>query len=35
MRLDVKALALTTGLIWGLGIFLTTWRIIIFDGSTH
>ncbi len=34
MRLNVKAFALTCGLIWGLGLFLLTWWIIAFEGST-
>jgi hypothetical protein len=35
MRLSVKAFALTCGIIWGLGLFIITWWIIIFEGSTH
>ena len=34
MRLDVKAFALTCGLVWGLGLFFLTWWIIAFDGAT-
>ena len=34
MRLNVKAFALTCGLIWGFGLFFITWWIIAFDGST-
>ena len=34
MRFDVKACALTCGLIWGLGLFVLTWWIMAFDGST-
>lgn len=34
MRLDVKAFALTCGLMWGLGLFCITWWIIAFDGAT-
>jgi len=34
MRLNVRALALTWGVLWGLGIFLGTLWIILFDGST-
>ena len=34
MRLDVKAFALTCGLVWGLGIFILTWWIIAFEGTT-
>lgn len=35
MKLNVKALALASGLIWGFGIFLLTWWIMAFEGSTH
>jgi hypothetical protein len=34
MRLNVKAFALTCGLVWGLGLFLLTWWIIAFEGPT-
>lgn len=34
MKLNVKAFALTSGLVWGIGVFLCTWWIIAFDGST-
>jgi hypothetical protein len=34
MKLDVKALALSCGLIWGLGLFLVTWWIIMLDGAS-
>lgn len=34
MRLNVKAFALTCGLLWGLGLFILTWWIIAFDGAT-
>ena len=34
MKLDVKAFGLTNGLIWGLGAFLLTWWVIIFDGPS-
>lgn len=34
MRLDVKPFALTCGLVWGLGLFLFTWWVIAFEGST-
>jgi hypothetical protein len=34
MKLNVKAFALTCGLVWGVGLFLLTWWIIAFDGST-
>jgi hypothetical protein len=32
MKLNVKAFALTCGLVWGLGLFCLTWWIIAFDG---
>jgi hypothetical protein len=35
MKLNVKAFALACGLIWGLGLFLLTWWVIAFEGSTH
>ncbi len=34
MKLNVKAFALTCALIWGIGLFLITWWIILFDGAT-
>ena len=34
MRLNVKAFALTCGVIWGLGLFVGTWWLIAFDGVT-
>lgn len=34
MKFNVKAMALTCGLIWGLGLFFITWWIIYFEGST-
>ncbi|MBN1218169.1 MAG: bacteriophage holin [Anaerolineae bacterium] len=34
MQLNVKAFALTFGLVWGIGLFLLTWWIIFFDGAT-
>jgi hypothetical protein len=34
MRLNVKAFALTCGLVWGFGLFLLTWWIIACEGST-
>lgn len=35
MRLNTKSFALTTGLITGVGLFLATWWIMIFDGATY
>lgn len=34
MKLNVKAFALSCGLIWGLGLFVLTWWIIAFDGAS-
>ena len=34
MKLDVKALALSCGLIVGLGLFLVTWWVILLDGPS-
>lgn len=34
MKLNVRAFSLACGLLWGLGIFLLTWWIIIFNGAT-
>jgi len=34
MKLNVKAFALTCGLVWGLGIVFLTWWIIAFEGAT-
>ena len=33
-KLSVPAFAITCALIWGLGLFLITWWIIIFEGQT-
>ena len=34
MKLNVKAFALTCGLVWGVGLFLLTWWIIAFHGAS-
>ena len=34
MKLNTKAFGVACGLIWGFGLFLITWWIIAFDGST-
>lgn len=34
MRLDVKALALACGLLWGLCLFFGTWWVIFLDGAS-
>ncbi len=35
MRLSVRTLSLTSGILWGLGLFFITWWIIFFDGITY
>ena len=35
MRLSVRTLSITAGLLWGLGLFCITWWIILFEGATH
>jgi hypothetical protein len=34
MKLNVKALALTSGLLWGFGLLFITWWIMCFEGAT-
>lgn len=34
MKLNVKAFGLAFGLVWGVGLFLLTWWIIAFEGTT-
>ena len=34
MKLNVKAFALTCGLLWGFALFFLTWWLIAFEGST-
>ena len=34
MQLNVKAFALACGLIWGLGLLVLTWWIILLDGPS-
>jgi hypothetical protein len=34
MKLNVKAFALTCGLVFGFGLFFLTWWIIAFDGAS-
>jgi hypothetical protein len=34
MKLNVKAFALTAAIICGLGIFLLTWWVILFEGAS-
>lgn len=35
MKLNVKAFALTCGILFGIGLFLVTWWKIIFQGVTN
>jgi hypothetical protein len=35
MKINVKAFALTCGIVWGFGLFALTWWLIAFEGSTH
>jgi hypothetical protein len=34
MKLNVKAFAITCGLMWGFGVFALTWWIMAFEGAT-
>lgn len=34
MKLNIKAFALSCGLLWGFGLFVLTWWIIMFEGAT-
>lgn len=34
MKLDIRALAVTAAVVWGLGVFLLTWWIILFEGAS-
>ena len=34
MKLDIRAFSLTCGIIAGLGLFLVTWWIILYEGAT-
>ena len=34
MKLNIKAFALTCGLIWGVALFMLTWWIMLFEGNT-
>jgi hypothetical protein len=34
MRLNVRAFALAGGLLWGVGLLLLTWWIILLDGAS-
>jgi hypothetical protein len=34
MKLSIKGLALASGILWGLGLFVGTWWIILLHGSS-
>lgn len=34
MKLNIRAFALASGLIWGFGLLVLTWWIMLFDGAT-
>jgi hypothetical protein len=34
MKLNIKAFAVACGIMWGLGLFLGTWWIMLFEGAT-
>jgi len=34
MKLNVKAFALTAGIVCGIGLFLLTWWVILFEGAS-
>lgn len=35
MKLQIKSFALACGIFWGVGVFVTTWWIIAFNGATR
>ncbi len=34
MKLNVRSFALTCGILWGSGLFLVTWWVMMFEGAT-
>lgn len=34
MKLNVRAFALTAGIVWGIGLCCLTWWVMLFDGAT-
>ncbi len=34
MKLNTKALALTSGILWGVGLFISTWWLIFLEGAS-
>ncbi|OIN99567.1 MAG: hypothetical protein AUJ51_12885 [Elusimicrobia bacterium CG1_02_56_21] len=35
MKLNIKAFALTSGTVWGAGMFFLTWWVMAFDGVSY
>lgn len=35
MKLNVRAFALTCAFVWGFGLMILTWWIMLFEGSTY
>ena len=35
MKLQIKSFALASGIFWGVGVFVATWWIIVFNGATR
>ena len=35
MKLNIKAFAVTCGIMWGFGLFFLTWWIMLFEGATR
>ncbi len=35
MKINIRAFALSCGIIWGVGLFCLTWWIMLFEGATH
>ena len=35
MKLNLRAFAVTCGLVWGIGLFCLTWWIMLFEGATR
>lgn len=34
MKLNIRAFSLTAAILWGMGLFLGTWWLILWDGAT-
>jgi hypothetical protein len=34
MKMNIKAMALTIAIVWGVGLFMITWWIILLDGAS-